>query len=67
MNTIIPIRCSCCGKKTDFFYCKGGEWWDKYVEPAEQICLDCIKDRPGFADDFKKMVGISVWEYEKLK
>jgi hypothetical protein len=65
MINIIPIVCTSCGKKTSSFYCKNGEWWDKYVKPTEQLCLDCIKDIPGFADEFKKLIGISVWEYQK--
>lgn len=64
MISIIKIKCSSCGKEIEEFYGKNGEWWDKYINDNENICFNCIKNRPGFADDFKRLVGISIKEYE---
>ena len=66
MRTIIPTICTQCGKKTDVYYCKSVEWWTRYIKGDEELCLDCIKQREGFAEDFEKNVGISLDKYEVL-
>ena len=66
MNTIIPVKCDKCGKMVTGYYSPGEEWWGKYLEDREnKICLNCIKDREGFRDEFKRLIGVSVEQYEE--
>ena len=58
---IIPVKCDCCGKMTKGYSSKGWEWFGKYLkDDEEKICHDCIKDRPGYAEEFEKMTGVSI-------
>ena len=65
--TLIPTICDSCGRKVLGYYSKNGEWWDKYVDNGIKVCLDCIKDKRGFAEDFERNIKISLSEYEKLR
>ena len=64
--SIITTTCDLCRRKVSGFYCKNGEWWDKYADEGKNICLDCIKGKVGFAEDFRSKAGVSITEYEKL-
>lgn len=66
--TILPFTCSVCKKKAAAAYYErsSGNWWNKYVKDGEtEVCLNCIKERPGFKDDFLKQVGMTVEAYQK--
>lgn len=59
--SIIQTKCDCCGEMVDGFYCRGNEWWDKYMESNEgNICLMCIASRGGFRDEYLRLLGITV-------
>lgn len=57
---VIPVICDCCGKKTSGFYNKS-QWWSKYLKDSEnEICINCIKARTGFTEEFKEKIGIDI-------
>ena len=59
---IIPVKCDCCGSMVAIFSNRS-EWWGKYLKPDEEtICHNCIKDRPGYAAEFKEKTGASLNE-----
>jgi hypothetical protein len=63
----LPIECDCCHKIV-YGYSDHSNWFGKYLKLEEnKICFLCIKDRVGYAEDFKKNVGISIDEYFKLQ
>ena len=64
--TVNPINCDSCTKPTTTFYNKTGEWWDEFLEDDEKICLDCMKDRPGFREKWDEMIGIPIERYQEL-
>lgn len=54
---VIPTKCDCCGKMVDFFSDRSG-WFGKYLKPKEhKICNDCIRDRNGYADEYRENTG----------
>ncbi len=58
--TIIPMKCDCCGKMISG-YSDRSTWVGKYLKPNEnKICRKCIKDRPGYAEEFLEKIGVSV-------
>ena len=64
--TLIPTECDSCGSTVKGYYCRGA-WFGKYLAPKEKkICLNCIKDREGFREEFKRLIGVSVEDYESL-
>ena len=66
MFEAIPVECDCCKKTVSGFY-NNSEWWGKYLKNDEnKICLDCIKVRDGFKEDFKSIIGVDVSELEKI-
>ena len=57
---LIPTKCDCCGNMVIYFSDKGG-WFGKYLKSNEtQICHNCIKGRRGYAEEFLKVIGVSV-------
>lgn len=57
---VILIKCDCCGELVSNFY-NDAEWWGKYLKTNEdKICLNCIKSRDGFVEDFKSIIGFDI-------
>ena len=64
---IIPTECDCCGKMVSGVLDKSN-WFGKYLGPdEEQICFDCIKDRPGYREEFLEKIGVPVERLGKLQ
>jgi hypothetical protein len=65
--TIIQTKCQKCGTLVDEFYnSDSAMWWAEFMTAYDgELCLDCIKDRPGFKEAFEKNVGISVEGYKE--
>lgn len=56
--SIIPVKCDCCGEMVEHFSDRS-QWWGKYLKPGEEkICNNCIKDRPGYREEFKEIFGL---------
>lgn len=65
--TIESVKCDVCYLMVEGYYSRGA-WFGKYLKPNEKkICFNCIKDRDGFREEFKRLIGISVERYEKIK
>ena len=66
---IILVKCDCCGEMTKGCYSRdGNQWFGKYLNPGEEkVCYNCIKNRPGYAEEFEKLIGISIEEMDKIK
>ena len=60
---VLTITCTSCGKEVSGYYSKGDEWWNEFVENGEEICLSCIKKRPGFIEAFEKEVGFKIDQF----
>ncbi len=66
MITIRKVECDRCGRLVTHFYSKDKvllNWWDKYLDDNEEVCIDCIKNRKGFRKEFRNLLGMEVNEY----
>ena len=59
---ISPVKCDCCGQMVNTFSSKdGGAWFGEYLKPEEEkVCRNCIKDRPGYKEEFLEKIGVPV-------